>query len=131
MTRLRRELGGLEGKTIALLGLTYKPGTDTLRRSIALEIGRDLLAAGAAVRAFDPMIAQLPAGAPAIALAADAESAARGADALVIATEWPEFAGLDWARLGAGMTRPLVFDVKGLLGAQVAGIELRRMGVRS
>ena len=131
LTRLRRELGGLEGKTIALLGLTYKPGTDTLRRSIALEIGRDLLAAGAAVRAFDPMIAQLPAGAPAIALAADAESAALGSDALVITTEWPEFAGLDWARLGAGMKRPLVFDVKGLLGAQVAGIELRRMGVRS
>jgi len=105
--RLRLEIGPLEGKTVALLGLTYKPGTDTLRRSIALEIARDLRAAGALVRAFDPMIASLPATAPAIALASDALAAATGADALILTTEWPEFGRLDWKRMGAAMRRPL------------------------
>lgn len=126
---LSRALGGLRGRAVALLGLAYKPGTDTLRRSAALEIARELDAAGARVSAFDPRVVKLTSSAPPITLAADALGAARGADALVIVTEWPEFAGLDWARIGAAMRRPLVYDLKGLLDPATAGIELRRIGV--
>jgi UDPglucose 6-dehydrogenase len=127
--RLRSLVGPLEGKTVGLLGLTYKAGTDTLRRSIALEIARELCAAGSAVRAFDPMIRSLPATAPDITLAPDALGAARGAHALILTTDWPEFAKLDWSLLGAAMRRPLVFDLKGLLDPGVVGIELLRVGV--
>ncbi|HEX4382575.1 MAG TPA: nucleotide sugar dehydrogenase [Myxococcales bacterium] len=129
--RIEAELGGLAGRTICVLGLTYKPGTDTLRRSSSLEIARILGERGARVRAFDPAISALPASAPPIELLQSAEAAAAGADALVIGTEWPEFGKLDWKKLGAGMRRPLVFDVKGLLGAAVDGVELRRVGERA
>jgi UDPglucose 6-dehydrogenase len=131
LRRLEAELGTLDGKTIALLGLTYKPGTDTLRRSVALEIAGALLQKGTSVRAYDPAVSRLPASASGISLAPDPEAAARGADALILATEWPEFGALDWNRIGAAMRRPLVFDLKGLLPAQQAGIELRRIGVKS
>jgi UDPglucose 6-dehydrogenase len=127
--QLSQALGGLGGRRIALLGLTYKAGTDTLRRSAALELARALDAAGARVSAFDPRIAALPSSAPPISLAPDALGAARGADALVVATDWPEFATLDWTRMGAAMRRPLVLDLKGVLDPATAGIELRRIGV--
>jgi UDPglucose 6-dehydrogenase len=127
--QLSRALGGLAGRAIALLGLTYKPGTDTLRRSVALELARALNGAGARVTAFDPRVSRLPPAAPAISLAVDALGAARGADAVVVVTGWPEFAALDWARIGAVMRRPLVLDLRGVLDPSTAGIELRRIGV--
>ena len=129
LARLKAAIGPLEGKGVALLGLTYKPGTDTLRRSSALEIASDLVKAGARVRAFDPKVAKLPEGTPAITLAKNPQGAAIAADALVIATEWPEFAELDWRKLGASMARPVVFDLKGLLDPATPGIELWRTGV--
>lgn len=90
--RLRSELGPLSGRTIAVWGLTYKPGTNTLRRSSALELCEALLAEGAVVRAYDPAVSVLPARLAArMTLGADATDAARDADAIVIATEWPEF----------------------------------------
>lgn len=128
--RLEAELGSLNGQAIALLGLTYKAGTDTLRRSVSLEIARLLVDRGASVRAYDPAVSRLPQTAPLVQLAVAAEAAARGADAVVIATEWPEFAALDWPRIGASMRTPLVFDLKGLLPAGQPGIQLRRMGVK-
>jgi len=90
-----------------------------------------LLQKGTSVRAYDPAVSRLPASASGISLAPDAEAAARGADALILATEWPEFGALDWNRIGAAMRRPLVFDLKGLLPAQQGGIELRRIGVKA
>ncbi len=130
LQRLERAVGELRGRSIALLGLTYKPGTDTLRRSIALQIAAELNSRGARVTAFDPMVTSLPQEAPLMALAPDALAAARGADALVLATEWPEFARLDWRQIGASMARPLVFDLKGLLDPATPGIELKRIGVQ-
>jgi UDPglucose 6-dehydrogenase len=127
--RLVETLGSLDQRRIAILGLTYKPGTDTLRRSVALEIARELVRLGAQVSAFDPVIRTLPASAPPIELAQDAAGALARADATLIATEWPEFAKLDWVRLGRIMSRPVVFDLKGLLDPGTAGIELKRMGV--
>ena len=59
--KLREELGSLTGKNVAILGLTYKANTDTLRRSLAIELCRDLIAEGVAVTAFDPVVAAMPA----------------------------------------------------------------------
>ena len=89
--RLQSRLGNLRGKTVAVLGLTYTVNTDTLRRSAAVELCRDLLAAGADVRAFDPAVKQLPAELAPVRLAAQIADAVKGADAAVVCTEWPEF----------------------------------------
>jgi UDPglucose 6-dehydrogenase len=88
--RLADLLGPLGGKTIAVLGLTYKPNTDTLRRSESVALCRWLLEQGANVRAHDPAIKQatpeLPGG---LALCHGVDEAIRDADAIVVATEWP------------------------------------------
>lgn len=113
--RLERALGGLAGRRIGVLGLTYKPGTSTLRRSRAVEVARDLLARGAVVHAFDPKAdwseAPLPEG---LRRAADAREAVRGADALVVLTAWPEFRELPLEELLATMRTPVVFDLAGV-----------------
>lgn len=119
--RLVERLGALAGKTVAVWGLTYKPGTDTLRRSAAVELCRDLVARGAKVRAFDPALSAVPAdlgielGDPAATL--------RGASALVIATEWPAFRDLDLGALLPLMERRLVVDANRFLGAKLAGLD--------
>ncbi|MEO6786975.1 MAG: nucleotide sugar dehydrogenase [Chthoniobacteraceae bacterium] len=110
LSRLKDELGGLRGVTVAVLGLTYKPGTDTLRRSQAVELCERLLAEGCEVRAFDPAAKQLPASLAAATMSPDPRSALADADAAVICTEWPEFKTLPWAELIAAMRRPLIFD---------------------
>jgi UDPglucose 6-dehydrogenase len=100
--KLRQLVGDLEGKTIAVWGLTYKPGTDTLRRSSAVELCRWLLESGARVRAHDPAVKSLPADLP-VELCATPADAAHGADAIVVATEWPDYRTLTPADL-AGQT---------------------------
>lgn len=117
--RLHRWLGGLSGKKIALLGLTYKDGTDTLRASPAIAIARDLHAAGAVVRGFDPAIRTLEGQMRDwLSLASTAEDAAKETDGLVVCTNRPEFTTLDWDALASAMTYPLVLDPNGVLAAQ-------------
>jgi len=89
--QLTELLGDVKGKTVAILGLTYKPGTNTLRRSSAVETCRWLIEHEARVQAFDPAIHELPEDLRAIHLAPSAETALKGADAALIATAWPEF----------------------------------------
>jgi UDPglucose 6-dehydrogenase len=113
--RLQQCLGNLEGKTVAVLGLTYKPGTDTLRRSAAVELCRELTAAGARVRAMDPVVKQLPADLSAVALVPDPIRAMAGTDAVVVCTEWPEFRQLPWADLTKVLRGRLVLDANGFL----------------
>lgn len=91
--RLSEQLGGVRGRLIAVLGLTYKPGTDTLRRSAAVEVCRRLAGEGATIQAYDPAVRIVPADLP-IRSAGSAREALSGADAAVIATPWPEFATL-------------------------------------
>lgn len=113
--RLVDRLGSLDGVTIAVWGLTYKPGTDTLRRSAAVELCLSLAARGAVVRAYDPAVQALPDElAGTIQLASAAESL-RDASALVIATEWPDFKQIDTAPLVATMRRRLVLDANRFL----------------
>ena len=110
---LEAELGGLAGRTVALLGLAFKPGTDDLRDSPALDLAERLVAAGARVAAHDPVAienAKRDFHLPGVSYFADPLQAARGADVVVIATDWPEYRALDWHRLRKTMRRPFVFD---------------------
>jgi UDPglucose 6-dehydrogenase len=113
--RLRSILGNLEGKEIAILGLTYTPNTSTLRRSWAVELCRNLLADRAAVRGYDPAVKQLPEELNRIHLATGVEEAVSKADAAVVCTEWPQFREAEWSGLIAQMGRALVLDPNGFL----------------
>ncbi len=121
MTQLHRHLSPpLSGRRVAVLGLTYKPGTDTLRRSLSIELCRRLVAEGARVTAFDPAVPVLPPGsADGVELAADLAAVLDGAEALVVATEWPEFRKLDAALVTSRMARPLVIDQNRFLSEQI------------
>jgi UDPglucose 6-dehydrogenase len=127
--KLQRELHILKGRRIALLGLTFKPGTDDLRDAPALDIARRLLAAGAVVSAFDPVVKALPEEFGAVRLTRDAYDAADRADAVVVTTEWPEFCLIDPAALRRAMRGDLVVDGRNCLAeASFVGSGLRLIG---
>jgi UDPglucose 6-dehydrogenase len=129
--RLEALLQDLRGKVVAVWGLTYKPGTDTLRRSSAVELCHWLNEQGAIVQAHDPAIRRLPDALGHVCLAATAIDAVRGASALVVATPWPQYRKVDGAAVAVAMTRPLVLDANRFLrqtvGAQ-AGVEYVSVG---
>lgn len=127
--KLQRELHILKGRRIALLGLTFKPGTDDMRDSPALDIARRLLSAGAAVSAFDPVVKVLPDEFGAVRLTRDIYEAADRVDAVVLATEWPEFRLIDPAGLRRVMRGDLVVDGRNCLPeAEFVGSGLRLVG---
>ncbi len=110
------------GRRIALLGLTYKPGTGTLRRSAAVDLARSLNASGFAVSACDPTQPQLPPDLGFVALAAGPGEAMDGADAVVVCTPWPEYLALDWPALVSRLRQPVVIDVGRFLQRALAGL---------
>ncbi len=116
--QIRKSLWVLEEKKIAVWGLTFKPHTDDLRSSVAMELVEKLVAEGAVVTAYDPKgmdrAAVLPIGSR-IRFANSPEEAAVGADALVIATEWPEFEHVNFPRIRESMLSPILFDGRNLL----------------
>lgn len=124
--RLIDFLTTVQGKTIAVLGLTYKPGTDTLRRSESVQTCQWLLEQGATVRAYDPAVQSIDALpvsmrerfhlCPSVAEALD------GAAALIVATAWPEFRDISAQQLRESMRRPLVLDTAGFLRRSLSGI---------
>jgi UDPglucose 6-dehydrogenase len=117
--RLLDILKTMTGRTIAVWGLTYKPGTDTLRRSASVELCARLAAAGARVLAHDPVVRALPAGlATSVRLCSTAAEAAHDADAVVIATEWPEYRELASTALPRGA---VVVDANRFVGEAIAG----------
>lgn len=105
--------GSVRGKTIALLGLTFKPNTDDMRDSPSLAIVAGLEDGGASIRAYDPegMDVARPL-LPGIAFAKNAYDCAAGADALVIVTEWDVFRALDFAELKKVMASPVIVDLR-------------------
>jgi UDPglucose 6-dehydrogenase len=114
--KLQSILGDLAGKTVAVLGLTYKPGTNTLRRSTAVELCRWLVGQQAKVIAYDPVVQQLPDDLNAmVTLASSALAAVDGSDAVVIATEWPQFRELKGRHLMQTMKSPIVLDANRFL----------------
>jgi UDPglucose 6-dehydrogenase len=121
--KLQSCLSALRGKTIAVLGLVYTPDTDTLRRSVAVELCRELLSVGARVQAFDPAIKSLPSELAGVSLALDLSEAIAHADAAVICTEWPQFRQASWSDLIARMRQPpLVVDANCFLDKELSGI---------
>lgn len=108
--------GAVRGKTIAVLGLTFKPGTDDMRESASLVILPSLIGAGARIRAFDPQgmkeAAKLLSGP--IDWCSDAYDALNGADMALILTEWNEFKTLDLAKVKAQLKTPLVVDLRNI-----------------
>jgi UDPglucose 6-dehydrogenase len=124
--------GDLSGKTIAVLGLSFKPETDDMRDAPSVDIIRGLLGLGAGVRAFDP-VAMPPASKllPEVSFAKDAYQACEGADALVIVTEWNQFRMLDFERIKSQLRRPLVVDLRNVYRVdqmQRAGFEYVSVG---
>jgi len=112
--KLKKHLGDVRGRRIALLGLAFKPGTDDMREAASLVLAGRMLAEGAQVVAWDPVVADLK-GLTGVEIAASPQAALAGADACVIVTEWPEIVGLDWPGLVATMARPVVIDGRNAL----------------
>jgi UDPglucose 6-dehydrogenase len=120
--KLESVLGTLPGKTVGVLGLTYKPGTDTLRRSAAIELCHWLLERNLKVKAFDPAVRQLPEDVSTrVALCHSAGEALNGCDAAVIATEWPQFRELAAEDLIYQMKTPVVIDANRFLEKTLGG----------
>jgi UDPglucose 6-dehydrogenase len=129
--RLSAILGNLEGRRIGILGLTYKPGTSTLRRAISLDIVRDLIRRGAKVKAFDPLanLAEVP-DLPPMQLCADPYQVAQDCSALVLITEWPDISSLDLPRLRRNMGGNVFLDTRNLLDpARMAEAGFRYFGI--
>jgi UDPglucose 6-dehydrogenase len=123
---IRKVLNPLDGKTVAVLGLAFKPNTDDMREAKSLEVINRLLALGASVRAYDPVAVtnaskMLPA---AVTYSDSPYEAATGADALVLGTEWNEFKFLNLERVRGLMRRPIVFDGRNLWEPE----RMRRLG---
>jgi UDPglucose 6-dehydrogenase len=126
---LQEELHLLKGSRIGLLGLAFKPGTDDLRDAPSLDIARRLLTLGAGVAGYDPAVREVPV--PGVTMVASAADLAKGADALLLITEWDQFADLDWPALAATMRRRIVIDGRNSLDParlEAAGIKYRAIG---
>ena len=113
--KIEKAPNGVGGKTIGILGISFKPETDDIRESAALKIIADLLQRGAAVRAFDPAAVENARKVLArVEYAKDAYDCARGCDALVIVTEWNEFRALDFGALAASMRSKTLVDLRNI-----------------
>jgi UDPglucose 6-dehydrogenase len=131
LRKLETLLAPLKEATVAVLGLTYKPETSTLRRSGAVELCAKLLTAGANVRCYDPTVSELPAELRGAQVCATLEEAVRCADAAVIATEWHQIKDAPWPALAQQMRRSVILDANRFLGLrddQLAGVEYVAVG---
>ncbi len=125
ITKLRRHLGSLTGKRVALLGLAFKPDTDDMRDAASLVLAARLEGEGVEVSAYDPVAeAKAATMLPAVEMAPSALAALEGADAAVLVTEWPEFAKLDWKAAAEAMATPLLIDGRNYLDPE----RLRKAG---
>jgi len=114
--KIQNLLGDLRGKTVSVWGLTYKPGTDTLRRSASVELCRRLAQQGASVRAHDPAVKALPADlSPVLTLCPTPADALEESNALVVSTEWPEYLSIEAKTVVGRMKEPIVIDANRFL----------------
>jgi UDPglucose 6-dehydrogenase len=113
VNKIKEKVGGLQGRTIGVLGLSFKPNTDDVRESCSISIIRGLLALGAKVRAFDPAaMKEAKAILPDLELGEDAYDVAKGSDALVLVTEWNQFRRLDLDRIKGLLKSPVFIDLR-------------------
>jgi UDPglucose 6-dehydrogenase len=123
--KLRECLGSLRGQVVGMLGLAFKPDTDDMREAPSLEIAAALLKKGAVVRAYDPVANEkAKALMPDLDYRRNAHGVARGADAIVVVTEWNEFKQLDMPKMKRLMRRPVVVDGRNIYDPE----EMRRLG---
>jgi UDPglucose 6-dehydrogenase len=128
--KIEAAFGGVKGKTVAVLGLTFKPNTDDMRDAPSLVILPYLQKAGAAIRAFDPEGHKEAAKLLQLDYRSDAYDALDGADGVVILTEWNEFRALDFARVRAALKTPLMVDLRNIYRpAQMAEYGFRYVSV--
>jgi UDPglucose 6-dehydrogenase len=133
IAKLKAVLGDLHGKTIALLGLAFKPNTDDMRDAPSADIANMLLSKGARVKGYDPVAMKvatrfLPS---AVQLAENPYECARDADAVIIVTEWNEFKQLDLAQLKQAMKQPVMIDARNIYEpamVKAMGFTYRAMG---
>jgi len=126
VSKIKEKVGDLRGKTIGMLGLSFKPNTDDIRESSSIAIIQDLLAVGAKVKAFDPAAIEeaksvLP---PEVAYGKDAYDVASGCDALVLATEWNQFRRLDLQRMKGLLKKPIFIDLRNVYDPD----QMKRLG---
>ncbi len=123
--RIRERLGDLQGRTVGLLGLAFKPNTDDIREARSLEVIRLLLQAGATVKAYDPVaMPRVQVLFPDVIYCRNAYEVAEDADALALITEWNEFRQLNFERIRSTMRQPNLFDGRNLYDPQ----RLRKLG---
>lgn len=133
--KLRSQLGTLDGAVVAVWGISFKPNTDDIRESPAIEVINLLAQEGARVRAYDPVA--MPKAAPhltSVTLCDSPYEAATGAQALLLATEWDEFRAADLHRVAAVMERPILVDGRNAIDpdrARAAGFHYRGVGRQS
>lgn len=132
LQKLRKALWNLKGKRIGLLGLAFKPGTDDIRSAPALVIAKRLLADGATVVGTDPHATRVAEEVPGLSIVKDAYEVARGAEALILCTEWPQFRELDWAKIKTRMMHPFILDGRNALDCEslrASGFEVVGIGI--
>ena len=121
LEKLQHELKILKGKTIGLLGLTFKPDTDDMRDAPALQLIQQLNRLGAKVKAYDPIVSQsgLSHGLSGVVVEENAEMLADGCDALALVTDWQEFVKLDYCKMAKLMNHPVIIDGRNCLDPKV------------
>ncbi|PSB15803.1 UDP-glucose 6-dehydrogenase [filamentous cyanobacterium CCP2] len=119
--KLQQVLKILKGKTVGLLGLTFKPDTDDMRDAPALDIIEQLHRLGTKIKAYDPLVAQsgMRHGLSNVHVETDPERLADGCDALVLVTDWKQFRTLDYAKMAQLMTNPVMIDGRNFLDQEV------------
>ncbi|MBF2015232.1 MAG: UDP-glucose/GDP-mannose dehydrogenase family protein [Rivularia sp. T60_A2020_040] len=117
LEKLQQALKILKGKTVGLLGLTFKPDTDDMRDAPALNLIEQLNRLGAKVKAYDPIISQsgMRHGLSGVQVETDAERLADSCDALVLVTEWQQFNNLDYSKMAQLMNNPVIIDGRNFL----------------
>jgi UDPglucose 6-dehydrogenase len=132
VNHLSEMLGNLEGRTIGLLGLSFKPNTDDMRDAPSIDIAKSLQARGVRVRAFDPVAMSVAAPLmPSVEMVSDPYTLAEGCDALMVITEWNEFKQLDLNRVRELMKQPVLFDGRNIYDHEImerAGFIYRGFG---
>jgi UDPglucose 6-dehydrogenase len=123
--KIEEMLGGLQGRTVGLLGLAFKPNTDDMREAPSIDIAQGLIAAGATVRAYDPVAMENAHHLlPAVETTADPYALARGCDALIVLTEWNEFKNIDLEQVRDAMKTPVILDGRNIYDP----VEMRALG---
>jgi UDPglucose 6-dehydrogenase len=123
--KIQEKVGDVRGKTIGILGLSFKPNTNDIRESSSIVIIEDLLAMGAKVKAFDPVaMDEAKAVLPEVEYGGDPYDVAKGSDALVLVTEWNQFRRLDLQRIKTLLKRPIFIDLRNVYDPD----QMKRLG---